>query len=84
MENFAVGISPALLAIMLIRFLGKPIKWGLRFAARIALGLLLVFLWNSLPFFQAQQIPINNVTMLTMGLFGIPGTALLAALEFLP
>jgi len=81
MEKIAVCIAPVLLGVLLLKLITKPIKWVLKLAVHGAIGIGCLHLVNLLPGFG---IPLNAVTAITAGFGGLPGVALLAALEFLP
>jgi len=83
MENFAVLLIPALLAVLLIRLLLMPMKWVFKLAAHSGCGFLCLWLLNTVSGFTGMYLPINAVTVLISGFLGIPGIGLIALLEVL-
>ena len=81
MENFAALLIPALLAVVLVRLLMIPMKWGLRLALHAGSGFVCLWMLNTASGFTGVLIPINAVTVLAAGFLGIPGMGLLALLE---
>ena len=83
MENFVILTIPALLGVLLFRLLLLPMKWGFRIAAHSAAGFTCLWLMNSIAAFTGILFPINLVTVLTAGCFGLPGMAVLALMAIL-
>ena len=84
MEKIAVLLIPALLAAMLLRALIAPIRLAVKLALHAAAGLLSLIVINFLAPYSGVLIPVNAVTVLVSGIFGLPGTALLILLELVP
>ena len=71
MENFVTLLIPAILALVLVRLLLLPMKWMFKLAAHCVSG------------FTGIVFPLNAVTVLTAGILGLPGIALLAVLAII-
>ena len=84
MEKIAVFLIPLLLGVILFRILLAPIRLVVRLALHAAAGLLSLILLNFLAPLSGVLIPVNAVTVLVSGIFGLPGTALLLLLELIP
>lgn len=84
MEKIAVFLIPLLLGVILFRALIAPIRLIVKLALHAAAGLLSLILLNFLAPFSGVLIPVNAVTVLVSGIFGLPGTALLILLELIP
>ena len=84
MEKIAVFLIPLLLGVILFRILLAPIRLVVKLALHAAAGLLSLILLNFLAPFSGVLIPVNAVTVLVSGIFGLPGTALLILLELIP
>lgn len=84
MEKIAVFLIPLLLGVILFRILLAPIRLVVRLALHAAAGLLSLILLNFLAPLSGVLIPVNAVTVLVSGIFGLPGTALLILLELIP
>lgn len=80
MENAALLLIPALLAVVLIRLLMLPMKWIFKLALHSAAGFLCLWLLNTVAPFTGVTFPINGVTVLTAGFLGLPGIGILAVL----
>ena len=70
-----VGVLVAL--YVLIRILAAPIKWIFKLLLNALTGFLLLFLANFISGFFDFSIPVNLVTCLISGVFGIPGVIFL-------
>lgn len=84
MEKIAVFLIPLLLGVILFRILLAPIRLVVKLALHAAVGLLSLILLNFLEPLSGVLIPVNAVTVLVSGIFGLPGTALLILLELIP
>ena len=84
MEKIAVFLIPLLLGVILFRILLAPIRLVVKLALHAAVGLLSLILLNFLAPLSGVLIPVNAVTVLVSGIFGLPGTALLILLELIP
>ena len=84
MERIAVFLIPVLLGVILFRVLIAPIPLAVKLALHAAAGLLSLLVINFLAPFSGVLIPVNAVTVLVSGIFGLPGTALLILLELVP
>lgn len=84
MEKIAVFLIPLLLGVILFRILLAPIRLVIKLALHAAAGLLSLILLNFLAPLSGVLIPVNAVTVLVSGIFGLPGTALLILLELIP
>lgn len=78
-----ISILVGLILILLI--VGAPIK-PIRFfgqaIVKMVVGLLFLFFLNAFGSLFDYQIPINFVTASTAGLLGVPGIALLVAIDY--
>ena len=84
MAKIAVFLIPLLLGVILFRILLAPIRLVVKLALHAAAGLLSLILLNFLAPLSGTLIPVNAVTVLVSGIFGLPGTALLILLELIP
>ena len=75
-----VGVLVAL--YVLIRILAAPIKWIFKLLLNALTGFLLLFLANFISGFFDFSIPVNLVTCLVSGVFGIPGVIFLVVVTF--
>ena len=83
MENLISLALPALLALMALKLLLKPVKWGLLTALHGFGGFACLWLLNSVAGFTGLSLPVNAVTVLISGTLGIPGLAIVALLQML-
>jgi inhibitor of the pro-sigma K processing machinery len=83
MENIITFAIPILLMVLLLKILFTPMKWALKLALHAAAGFVCLWLLNSVSGFTGLELPINAVTTLISGIFGVPGIALIALLEIL-
>ena len=82
-------VSTALLAVgvvislyVLIRILAAPIKWIFKLLLNAVTGFLLLFLANLISGFFDYSVPVNLVTCLVSGVFGIPGVIFLFVVTY--
>ncbi len=83
MAFFLSMLAPGLLLCTAIRLLSLPIKWTWKALIHSVCGFVCLWLMNSISGFTGVCFPVNLVTVLTAGFLGIPGIALLAAIEVL-
>lgn len=83
MEELVTLLIPALLAVILVRLLLLPVKWFLKLSIHSACGFLCLWLLNCVSGFTGILFPLNAVTVLTAGILGLPGIALLAVLAII-
>ena len=83
MENPVAFILAALLTLIAVRLLFVPAKWAVKTCIRGASGFACLWLVNTAAGFTGLALPINAVTVLLSGIFGIPGIALVTLLEVL-
>ncbi len=83
-------VSTALLAVgvvislyVLIRILAAPIKWIFKLLLNAVTGFLLLFLANFISGFFDFSVPVNLITCLVSGVFGIPGVIFLVVVTYL-
>ena len=84
MEDVAVLLIPVLLAVLLIRALLLPIKFIFKLGIHIFCGFFCLWLLNSISSYTGILLPINTATVLTSGIFGIPGILVIVLLEYIP
>lgn len=80
MEKIVSFLIPAGLAVGLYRLVKAPLGLIWKIAANSACGFLCLWLVNTIQGFTGIAIPINAVTVLVAGFWGLPGMALLAIL----
>lgn len=80
MEEIAMLLIPAMLAVVLIRLLLLPIRLIFKVGIHSACGFVCLWLLNAIAAFTGILFPINAVTVLTAGFLGLPGIGLMALL----
>ena len=83
MQILALLLS-GLMALLLLRLMLLPIRLGFRLMLHAGAGFLCLWLLNSASALTGVVIPINAVTVLSAGILGCPGIAVLAALAAIP
>ena len=83
MEEITILLIPALLAVSLLRLLLIPMKLALKLLIHSGCGFVCLWLLNLVAPFTGIVFPINAVTVLTAGIFGLPGIGILAILAVL-
>lgn len=83
MENIITFAIPILLLVLLVKILFTPMKWIFKLALHALTGFVCLWLLNSVSGFTGLELPINAVTTLISGVFGVPGIAVIVLLELL-
>ena len=83
MEKIAVLLIPALMTLLLIRWLLLPIRTLCKVALHSLCGFLCLWMLNTLSPFTGIALPVNGITVLTAGALGIPGIGIVALLAVL-
>ena len=83
MENFSAFMIPILMGLILFRLVLMPLKLIWKVGLHTGCGFLCLWLLNSISVFTGIAIPVNAVTALVAGFFGVPGMGLMALLEIL-
>ena len=80
MEKITILLIPALLAVSLLRLLLIPLKIAVKLALHSGCGFVCLWLLNLVAPFTGILFPINAVTVLIAGIFGLPGIGILAVM----
>ena len=83
MEKSVMLLVPALLALILVRLLLMPLKFAFKLGIHSACGFLCLWILNTAAAVTGIAFPMNAVTVLTAGIFGLPGIGFLALLTVL-
>ena len=83
MENIITFAIPILLLVLLVKILFTPMKWIFKLVLHALTGFVCLWLLNSVSGFTGLELPINAVTTLISGVFGVPGIAVIVLLELL-
>lgn len=78
MEELLSFLIPALLAVAVLRVMLLPLRWFWKLAIHSGCGFLCLWLLNTVAPYTGLLIPINAVTVLVAGIFGLPGIGVLA------
>ncbi|MDA8064732.1 MAG: pro-sigmaK processing inhibitor BofA family protein [Thermaerobacter sp.] len=74
-------VPAALGALLLLRALRRPLGWMLRLAWRAAVGGAVIWVLDLAGASLGVHVGINPLTVLLVGVLGLPGLALLVALR---
>ena len=83
MSDAVLIIIPAAIAVCLLAFLKRPLRLLIKLAVNTLFGFAALFAVNFLGGFLGLSIGINFINALTVGIFGIPGAALLLIVKWL-
>lgn len=83
MESFVTLLIPGIVALLLMRIVLMPLRWGWKLLANSACGFLCLWLLNAVSAFTGVLLPMNAVTVGIAGFLGLPGVALVALLAIL-
>ncbi|HJV45218.1 MAG TPA: pro-sigmaK processing inhibitor BofA family protein [Bacillota bacterium] len=76
-----VALGVVLLSILFGQSIWRPVKWLGYGLFKVAMGALLLFVFNSFGGYYDFTIPINPITAALSGFLGIPGLAALAVIK---
>ena len=83
MEDLLSLAVPVLLVLLLLRVIALPVRLTGKLLLNSACGFLCLWLLNWISGFTGIFFPINPVTVLIAGFLGLPGIALLAAVQYI-
>lgn len=83
MVSFCKVMIPAILAASVLRLLFLPVKFIWKLLVNSLCGFACLWLLNTASGVTGLYLPINAVTVLTAGFFGLPGVGVIAVLEWL-
>jgi inhibitor of the pro-sigma K processing machinery len=83
LQTAAIVIIIAILALIILVLLRKPVKIVLKLALNTLIGFLSLFIINWLGAFIGISIGVNWINALIVGVFGVPGVALILLLKWL-
>lgn len=83
LQTTAIIIIIVIFALIILAILRKPIKIILKLALNTLIGFLSLFVLNWLGAFIGVSIAVNWINALLVGIFGVPGVALILLLKWL-
>lgn len=83
LQTAAIVIIIAILALIILVILRKPVKIILKLALNTLIGFLTLFVLNWLGAFIGISIAVNWINAVIVGVFGVPGVALILLLKWL-
>ncbi len=83
MVSFCKVMIPAILAASVLRLLFLPVKFIWKLLVNSLCGFACLWLLNTAAGVTGLYLPINAVTVLVTGFFGLPGVGVIAVLEML-
>lgn len=82
-QSVAIYVIGLFLVLFIARILSKPFKILLRLALNILIGGIVLIVINTLGGSYGIALGVNPVTAAVVGIFGLPGLALLFVLKFI-
>lgn len=85
LANWSSGLTYAggvLLLVLLLRLLGRPLRWVLRLAASSVAGGLMLWLFNLAVAPWGLHVGINPVSAFLVGVLGLPGLVCLGLIRW--
>lgn len=83
MVSFCKVMIPAILAASLLRLLFLPVKLIWKLLVNSLCGFACLWILNTAAGVTGLYLPINAVTVLIAGFFGLPGVGVIAVLELM-
>jgi inhibitor of the pro-sigma K processing machinery len=83
LQTTAIIIIIVIFVLIILAILRKPIKILLKLALNTLIGFLSLFVLNWLGAFIGVSIAVNWINALLVGIFGVPGVALILLLKWL-
>lgn len=78
----ALAVAAAAFVLWFVPPFRTGLWWLLRGGAQVALGALLVFLWNVVGGWLSLELPINLFTAAVAGFLGLPGLGALLVIQW--
>lgn len=79
MEKLLVALLIIAVIAVLLKFLKVGVKWVLRFVINAAIGIAVLYLLNFIP---GVAVPINWLTTVATGIFGVPAVIVILVVSF--
>ena len=83
MVSFCNVMIPAILAASVLRLLVLPVRFIWKLLVNSLRGFACLWILNTAAGITGLYLPINAVTVLAAGFFGLPGVGVIAVLEML-
>jgi len=83
LQSFGTAVVVVALVVIVFLIVKTPIKWVFKLIMNTLLGFVALFLINWLGGFIGINLAVNWINALVVGVFGIPGIALLLLLQWL-
>lgn len=83
MVSFCKVMIPAILAASVLRLLFLPVRFIWKLLVNSLCGFVCLWILNTAAEVTGVYLPINAVTVLITGFFGLPGVGVIALLELL-
>jgi inhibitor of the pro-sigma K processing machinery len=83
LQTTAIVVIIVILALIVFAILRKPIKIILKLLLNTAVGFLSLFVLNWLGAFIGITVAVNWINAVIVGVFGVPGVALILLLKWL-
>ena len=82
-QQIALMIVAILAIVLLLKLITAPIRLGYKLLINLASGYALVFLFNLFSGLTGFVLDLNLITAAILGLFGLPGLALLLVVRLI-
>ena len=82
-QQIALMIAAILAIILLLKLITAPIRLGYKLLINLASGYALLFLFNLFSGLTGFVLDLNLITAAILGLFGLPGLALLLVMRLI-
>ena len=82
-QQIALMIVAILAIVLLLKLITAPIRLGYKLLINLASGYALLFLFNLFSGLTGFVLDLNLITAAILGLFGLPGLALLLAVRLI-
>jgi inhibitor of the pro-sigma K processing machinery len=82
-EQIALILVALFAIVLLLRLITAPIRLGYKILINLAAGYALLFLFNLLASLAGFVIDLNLISAALVGLFGLPGLAMLLVMRFI-
>lgn len=80
MEKLLVALLIIALIAVALKLFKVSVKWVLRFVINAAIGIAILYLLNFIP---GVDVPINWITTVATGIFGVPAVIVILIVSFL-
>jgi inhibitor of the pro-sigma K processing machinery len=82
-QQVIIGVFALIMLIAVIKLFSAPLRWVLKLVFNTLLGFLGLFLFNLTGVYTGVTLGLNLINAVVIGIFGLPGLALLLFIKWM-